>query len=89
MLRASRDQLRGNPPRVVNTHKAAEQVEIDPYRIVYVRTVGYLLDHGYIEPHPHPQPGLYQVMRKGLEEILKGVNNLANRQLAWRSLVIC
>lgn len=72
LLQASRDQLRGSPPRVVNTHKAAEEVGIDPYRMEYVRAVGYLLDYEYIELCPRSPLGLYKVTSKGLEKILKG-----------------
>jgi hypothetical protein len=71
LLRATRDQLHGNPLREVHTLKAAEDVGVDPYRIEYVRILGYLLDHGYLESCPYYPPGLYKVTHKGIEEILR------------------
>lgn len=70
LLRATREQLRGNPKRAVRPIKVAEKAGIDPYRIEYVRALGYLLDHGYVETCSTYSPGLYRVTNKGLEEIM-------------------
>ena len=70
LLHATREQLHGNPARTVQPIKVAEKAGIDPYRIEYARAVGYLLDHGYVEPYSAYSPGLYRVTNKGLEEIL-------------------
>ncbi len=50
LLHATREQLHGNPTRAVRPIKVAEKAGIDPYRIEYVRVLGYLLDHEYVEP---------------------------------------
>lgn len=71
LLQATREQLHVNPVRKVQPIKAAQKAGIDPYRMEYAEAMGYLLDHGYVEPYSHHPPrGLYRVTNKGLEEIL-------------------
>lgn len=70
LLHATREQLHRNPARTVQPVKVAEKAGIDPYRIGYVRALGYLLDHGYVEPFSEYSPSFYRVTCKGLEEIL-------------------
>ena len=70
LLHATREQLHRNPARTVQPIKVAKKAGIDPYRIEYVRALGYLLDQGYMEPFSEYSPGLYRVTCKGLEEIL-------------------
>lgn len=70
LLHATREQLHHNPARTVQPTKVAEKAGIDPYRIAYVRALGYLLDHGYVEPFSEYSPSFYRVTCKGLEEIL-------------------
>lgn len=72
LLHATREQLHGNPTRAVRPIKAAKKAGIDPYRLEYVRALGYLLDHEYVEPHSACSSGLYRVTNKGLAEILSG-----------------
>lgn len=70
LLHATREQLHGNLTRAVRPVKVAEKAGIDPYRIEYVRALGYLLDHKYVEPYSACSSGLYRVTNKGLAEIL-------------------
>ena len=73
LLRATREQLRGEPTRQVKPCEVAEKAGINPYSREYETTMRYLLDHGYIEPYPNldlGSLGFYRVTNKGLEEIL-------------------
>ena len=73
LLHAAREQLRSKPTREIAPFDATQEAGINPYHREYEETVRYLLDNGYIEPHPdgaYVGPGLYRVTNKGLEEIL-------------------
>ncbi len=73
LLQATREQLHGKPTREVEPCEVAERAGINPYSRQYDTIMGYLLDHGYIEPYPNldlGSLGCYRVTNKGLEEIL-------------------
>jgi hypothetical protein len=70
LLRATREQLHGQPTREVEPFEVAEKAGINPYRREYDEAVQYLIDNGYVEPYPNPSSGLYRMTNKGLEEIL-------------------
>jgi hypothetical protein len=72
LLHATREQLHGKPTREIKPFEVAEKAGINPYQREYDEAVQYLVDNGYIEPHPGPSYWLYGMTNKGLEEVLNG-----------------
>ncbi len=70
LLHATREQLRDKPTREVIPFEVAEMAGINPYEREYDEAVGYLLDHGYIQPSRDTSQFLYRMTNKGLEEII-------------------